>query len=391
MNQNHDIKILLEKFVLNQCTADEIEQVVSYFRTNKMTADFPTVEEIKSLIGEMPKMETFVAEGIFANIMNQSEEKEIISIAPKKSNWRRYAAIAASVVVLLSIGISYQKGFFTNEQQTVIDKNSNQITLQLENGEIQVISENTTSTVKDENGNVIGNHNRDKIVYDNETPIENLVYNTIKIPYGKRFQLQLSDGTIVHLNAGTTLKYPVKFLASQNRQVFLEGEAYFDVAKDKKHPFVINADELNVRVLGTHFNVSNYPEDDQTDVVLVEGSVGMYGANEIFDATKNTILKPGFKGSFDRKNKSIDTKAVSTDYYTSWIRGGLSFRNMAFKNICKKLERKYNVKIVNQNNKFETEVFNASFEDEPLTKILSYFNDIHSFDYYQKDNYIIIK
>jgi len=389
MNQNNHIKILLQKFVLNECTAEETEQVISYLKENKMTADFPTVEEIKLLIAEMPKMEASVADGIFANIISQREEQEIISITPKKSNWRTYAAIAASVVVLLSIGISYQKGYLTNEQPTVI--NSNQITLQLENGEIQVISENSTSTVKDENGNVIGNHNRDKIVYDNETPIEKLVYNTIKIPYGKRFQLQLSDGTIVHLNAGTTLKYPVKFLASQNRQVFLEGEAYFDVAKDKKHPFVVNADELNVRVLGTHFNVSNYPEDDQTDVVLVEGSVGMYGANEIFDAGRNTILKPGFKGSFDRKNKSIDTKAVSTDYYTSWIRGGLSFRNMAFKNICKKLERKYNVKIVNQNDKFENEIFNASFEDEPLTKILSYFNDIHSFDYYQKDNYIIIK
>lgn len=390
MNQNHDIKILLQKFVSNQCTPDETEHVISYFRANKMTADFPTVEEVKLLLAEMPKMETSVADGIFANIMNHSEGKEIISIAPKKTNWRTYAAIAASVVVLLSIGISYQKGYLTNDQPTVIN-NTNQITLQLENGEIQVISENATSTVKDANGNVIGNHDRNKIVYDNETSVENLVYNTIKIPYGKRFQLQLSDGTVVHLNAGTTLKYPVKFLASQNRQVFLEGEAYFDVAKDKKHPFVVNADELNVRVLGTHFNVSNYPEDDQTDVVLVEGSVGMYGANEIFDAAKNTILKPGFKGSFDRKNKSINTKAVSTDYYTSWIRGGLSFRNMAFKNICKKLERKYNVKIVNQNDKFETEVFNASFEDEPITKILSYFNDIHSFDYVQKDNYIIIK
>ena len=115
---------------------------------------------------------------------------------------------------------------------------------------------------------MVGNQNGNKIVYDTETTLEKLVYNTIKIPYGKRFELQLSDGTIVHLNSGTTLKYPVKFIASGNRQVFLDGEAFFDVAKDKTHPFVVNADNLNVRVLGTHFNVSNYPEDKLTDIVL---------------------------------------------------------------------------------------------------------------------------
>ncbi|MGK4568546.1 FecR family protein [Flavobacterium sp. 3HN19-14] len=127
----------------------------------------------------------------------------------------------------------------------------------------------------------------------------------------------MSDGTVIHLNSGTTLRYPVKFIAGENRQVFLDGEAYFDVAKDKAHPFIVNADKLNVRVLGTHFNVTNYPEDDQTDVVLVEGSVGLYGSNTTFDATKNTVLKPGYKGSFNKNTSSINTKPVVTDFYTS--------------------------------------------------------------------------
>src|SRR5690606_36367432 len=120
------------------------------------------------------------------------------------------------------------------------------------------------------------------------TNSDKLAYNTLKIPFGKKFRLQLSDGTMVHINSGSTLKYPIKFIAGENRQVYLDGEAFFDVAKDKKHPFIVNADNLNVRVLGTHFNVSNYPEDAVTDVVLVEGSVGMYRSNEEFDASKNT-------------------------------------------------------------------------------------------------------
>jgi ferric-dicitrate binding protein FerR (iron transport regulator) len=299
-------------------------------------------------------------------------------------------AIAASILVLITIGISYQNGFFSPKKDTIIT-NSNEITLQLENGDIQVISTNKKSKIADAEGNIVGNQNGNKIVYDTETTIEKLVYNTIKIPYGKRFELQLSDGTIVHLNSGTTLKYPVKFIASENRQVFLDGEAFFDVAKDKTHPFVVNADNLNVRVLGTHFNVSNYPEDKLTDVVLVEGSVGLYTSNEKFNAQKNTILKPGFKGSFSKTDNQIKTKAVVTDVYTAWIKGGLTFREMTFKDISKKLERHYNVTIVNQNVKLSNEKFNASFGDEPISKVLSYFNEIHGINYTLKNNEVLIK
>jgi ferric-dicitrate binding protein FerR (iron transport regulator) len=216
------------------------------------------------------------------------------------------------------------------------------------------------------------------------------VYNTLKIPNGKRFELELSDGTVVHLNSGTTLKYPVKFIAGENRQVFLDGEAFFDVAKDKKHPFIVNADKLNVRVLGTHFNVSSYPEDDLTDVVLVEGSVGMYNTNEEFNADKNTILKPGYKGSFNKNNNHINTKEVNTDMYTSWISGGLVFRDINFAAICKKLERKYDVNIVVKNQKLANEKFNASFGDKPIEKILSYFDEVYGINYIRKDNVITI-
>jgi ferric-dicitrate binding protein FerR (iron transport regulator) len=237
----------------------------------------------------------------------------------------------------------------------------------------------------------LANQNKGKIVYDTETAPEDLVYNTLKIPYGKRFELVLSDGTSVHLNSGTTLKYPVKFIAGQNRAVFLDGEAFFDVAKDKKHPFVVNADALNVRVLGTHFNVSNYPEDDITDVVLVEGSVGMHTSGEKFDANTNTVLEPGYKGSFTKANSKITTKAVSTQVYTAWIKGELVFRNMSFKNICKKLERHYNVSITNLNKKMENEKFNASFKNEPIEKVLGYFNELHGLKYTIAKDKITIK
>ncbi len=392
MNSNSEIKNLLQKFVLNQCTPEETNEVIAYYKKNKLTDDFPSVEDIQNLLGEMPKMSKQTADDIFMNILASSKENEtVIDISPKKSNFRNYIAIAASVVVLLGIGFFYKQNIQTTITQPKFDFKSTDIVLQLEDGKVQIIHEDNSVQVLDSEGNVVGNQAGNKLVYENDSDLEKLSYNTLKIPYGKKFELQLSDGTLVHLNAGTTLKYPVKFIAGENRQVFLDGEAFFDVAKDKKHPFIVNADKLNVRVLGTHFNVSNYPEDAATDVVLVEGSVGMYHTNEDFNADKNTILKPGYKGSFNRQNATIMTKPVITDIYTSWINGGLTFRNMTFKNIITKLERRYNVTIVNKNEKLANEKFNASFKEESIENVMSYFNDIHGINYTIKNNQILIK
>ncbi|KUJ63099.1 iron dicitrate transport regulator FecR [Flavobacteriaceae bacterium CRH] len=392
MNSNSEIKALLQKFVLNQCTPEETNEVIAYYKKNKLTEDFPSVEDVQNLLGEMPKMNPQKADDIFLNILSASKENEItIPVSVKKSNFTKYIAIAASVVVLLGVGIFYKQNIINKIAEPKFDFKSTDIVLQLEDGKVQVIHEDNTVQVVDSKGNVVGNQNGNKLVYENNSDVEKVAYNTIKIPYGKKFQLQLSDGTLVHLNAGTTLKYPVKFIAGENRRVYLDGEAFFDVAKDKKHPFIVNADNLNVRVLGTHFNVSNYPEDDVTDVVLVEGSVGMYNTSEAFNADKNTILKPGYKGSFNRQNAAISTKAVITDIYTSWINGGLTFRNMTFKNIITKLERRYNVTIVNKNEKLANEKFNASFGDESIEKVMSYFNDIHGINYTIKNNQILIK
>lgn len=387
MNENSEIQKLLHKFILNQCSADETDKVIDYCRKNNLTTDFPTVEEVKSILEKTPKMDATTSDQIFSKILIQAQEIE--ETEQRKFPFKKYLAIAASIIVLLSIGITYKNNNTAVSKSSPII-NSSDITLQLENGEIQVISEGKKSQVADAEGHIVGNQNGNKIAYDTKTSIEKLVYNTLKIPNGKRFELELSDGTVVHLNSGTTLKYPVKFIAGENRQVYLDGEAFFDVAKDKKHPFIVNADKLNVRVLGTHFNVSSYPEDDMTDVVLVEGSVGMYTANENFNAAKNTILKPGYKGSFNKNSSQIAAKEVNTDMYTCWINGGLAFRNISFINICKKLERRYDVNIVVKNQKLANEKFNARFADKSIEEVLSYFDDAYGFNYNRKNNTITI-
>jgi ferric-dicitrate binding protein FerR (iron transport regulator) len=171
----------------------------------------------------------------------------------------------------------------------------------------------------------------------------------------------------------------------------LTGEAFFDVSKDSLHPFVINADELNVRVLGTRFNVSSYPEDGTTDVVLVEGSVGMHEKIENFNKSISTILKPGFKGAFEKTSGKIETQAVVTDVYTSWMKGELVFRYMSFEKILKKMERYYNVTIVNKNVELANVEFNASFHNVPVKRILEYFKINYDMDFSIDNDKIIIK
>lgn len=391
MNSDSEIKKILQKFILNQCSPDEMDQVVAYYKKNQLTDAFPTVEAIQGILQEQTKMSSESANAIFANIIGHDAEKEVISLYAKRRSYAKYIAVAASLVILLSIGWSFRNTFNKVPDTLLLPKSSHEITLQLENGEVQILAENGSTTVKDTKGALVGNQQGGTLVYNSAATEERLVYNTITIPFGKRFALELSDGTKVHLNSGTTLKYPKKFIAGLNRQVYLDGEAFFDVAKDKKHPFIVNADNLNVRVLGTHFNISSYSEDESTDVVLVEGSVGMYAANAEFNSSVNTVLKPGYLGSFNKKNTQINTKSVVTDGYTSWIKGGLVFRNVAFKNIITKLERHYNVTIENQNQKLDTAVFYANFSDEPIEKVLSYFNDVYGIKYTINKNQILIK
>lgn len=295
----------------------------------------------------------------------------------------KYASIA---ILFLGIGYLYQSDYFTNKP-TLIVPNKN-ITLQLGNGVIEVISELNSLNVHDAEGNIVGTQNGAKLVYNNDVAKKEILdYNTLTVPYGKRFEILLSDGSTVHLNAGTSLKYPVKFIEGKNREVFLKGEAYFIVAKDVKHPFIVNSGDLNVQVLGTQFNFSSYPEDNEKDVVLVEGSVNLFTTNNI---NNNVLLKPGFKANYNEKNAKIATSAVITSVYASWIDGELVFRNVTFDNILKKMERHYNVSIVNNNSKLANEKFNASFRKEPIEKILEYFKITYDINYKITDTEIII-
>src|SRR5690606_35926115 len=149
----------------------------------------------------------------------------------------------------------------------------NQITLQLDNGKVEVINEDDLRRILDTEGSEVGFQNGNQLNYNKGYGSEKLIYNELNIPNGKKFNLVLSDGTKVSLNSGSSIKFPVQFLPGQNREVTLTGEAYFEVKKDSVDPFIVHVADLKVRVLGTEFNLSSYPEDKEVTAVLVQGSV----------------------------------------------------------------------------------------------------------------------
>ncbi len=299
----------------------------------------------------------------------------------------KYAAI---FVIVLGIGAIVKLTFVSELKNNIEISKNDAITLELENGEIEVIYPDLDKKIRDGQGRVIGNQKKSQLTYISNTNPSKLAYNTLKVPYGKRFDIILSDGTHVYLNAGSSLKYPVEFIKGKERTVFLNGEAYFDVFSDKSHPFIVNVNDMHVQALGTEFNISSYPEDFVFNTVLVEGSVKIFKENEVDDVQSSVILEPSYKAEWNKEEKIIFVEKVDTKIYTSWLDGKLVFRNTQFKNIIKKLERHYNVSIINKNTELNKQYFDATFDVETIEQVLNSFNKSYKIQYTIKNNQIII-
>ncbi|SDE26296.1 FecR family protein [Pricia antarctica] len=303
-----------------------------------------------------------------------AKERLLRRIRQDKRNSRKKFQYAAIGLIFFGLGYGYfQITMVENAVEPPIN-NRNEITLQLSDGRVKNISEENNTAIVDKNGYRVGVQNGNRLIYHRATTTKDLAYNTINVPYGKRLVLILADGTKAHLNSGTRLKYPVKFKNGRNREVFLQGEGYFDVAEDRAHPFIVNTEEVNIRVLGTQFNVSAYPNDINGSTVLVEGSVVVLEKDEPFDSIKNRQLKPGHIANWKKGIREMKIGKTDTNLYTGWMDGQLIFNHMPFRDVRKKLERNYDVTISNDIKELEKIQFTASFDTETIQQVLSAFS-----------------
>jgi ferric-dicitrate binding protein FerR (iron transport regulator) len=205
------------------------------------------------------------------------------------------------------------------------------------------------------------------LTYKFATPAQ-LEYAQLSVSYGESKKITLSDGSVVMVNAGSTLIYPKEFTAD-TRSVFLTGEANFSVAKNPKKPFIVKTKYLNVRALGTKFNVQSYPNDDYTKAMLIEGSVKV---NMEMDNSKSYILKPNNQLTYSHRDNDISIVDVDAAKLASWEDGYLIFQGVTFDEIARTLERKYNIGINYDGRKLNQQSYYVKFKpDESLEEVMN--------------------
>nr|WP_321357224.1 FecR domain-containing protein [uncultured Draconibacterium sp.] len=187
-------------------------------------------------------------------------------------------------------------------------------------------------------------------------------------PIGSRTVVQLTDGTEVSLNYGSSLKYPREFIGN-TREIELVGEAYFDVAHNENKPFIVNAGNLDIKVLGTEFNVNAYPGDKNISTTLVEGKVALEENNQIGQVIALGTMIPGQHVKYDKQSGEIGSTVGNIDKYIAWKDGKLVFDNEPIAIVAKKLSRMYNVEI-QVAEEIKDLTYTVTFVDEPLFFIL---------------------
>ena len=195
------------------------------------------------------------------------------------------------------------------------------------------------------------------------------LYMTTFAPKGSVSQMMLSDSTLVYLNAGSELKYSAG-KGEKTREVFLEGEAWFDVKKDSDRPFIVHTPYYLVRVTGTNFNVKAYQSDNEITTTLEEGEVKI-NSSENFKLEHEITLQPGEQLVYNKSSKNINIKEVDTNLYTSWKNNKLMFLKMSFGDLIVLLERKYGVEIKVDNPDILKYHYTGTIKNESILEILN--------------------
>ena len=381
---DREFEDLIIGYISQTLTVNDLKEVLKKLKNPGNAEVFKEYVRINYFtIYAMNKLDT---DSIIKEINNRIAKEE--SKKSKRIYFMNFVKYAAVFILIFGLGYYSNNNFVIIDEIPKITPKPNDIVLS--SGDDQVVINNDASQEKGNKifskTNLIQKNNL--LIYNDSLELNELVYHTLKVPYGKRFNILFSDGSKVSLNSGSILKYPVKFLSNQKREVFLQGEAYFDVAEDKSNLFVVNSEGINVEVYGTKFMVKNYSEDFTSDIILVSGSVKIQNSlNKI-----SLLLKPGHKGSVNKVDFKITETKVNTKIYTSWINGEVIFRMETFDQILKKLERLYNVTIINNREESLNELFNAAIDvnNEDIEMVLEYFNKIYNIEYKIFNNKIII-
>lgn len=335
--------VLFEKCASGYCSAEELAQLENY------QDDFElTVKEWSAKMGSSDEVRQQILEKLRSQISAEGEKR--------RSNFKYWFA-AASVLIFLAAGTLFwqsRKDQQKNQHKiaqsesikTIIAPGRNRAILTLANGEKLDLDDAATGIISRQGGSILSKTADGKLAYGTHTdrPDKNaVVYNTIETPRGGQYQLTLADGTEVWMNAGSSLKYPTSFRGKE-RKVELTGEAYFEVAKNKEKPFSVVLNGMKVEVLGTHFNVMAYNDENVIETTLLEGSV------KLTKDGSSTMLIPNQQGVLNNGASNFRVHAVNTENVIAWKNGFFKFDDENIETIMRKVARWYDVDVTYKGN-----------------------------------------
>ena len=267
--------------------------------------------------------------------------------------WRVAAAVVVVGTIFAFWQLDQEREPGKVAQGTVVKAGESKAVLVLSTGEKIVLGESVSDLIRE--GGMSIRQEKEQINYDAKVGdlAGEVVYNELIVPVGGEYRLLLSDGTMVYMNSESPLKYPVRFVGDR-RVVELEGEAYFDVARDEKCPFIVRTNLVNVDVLGTSFNVMAYKVDNRTEVTLVKGKVNV----SCGEARK--MLEPNQQFVLNNENGECVVREVNVNTFIDWKNGILNFDALPLGELSEKLGRWYGVKFFFTNEKLKQLKFSGA-------------------------------
>jgi transmembrane sensor len=258
----------------------------------------------------------------------------------------KYAAIfllLSTVAIVLYRGNNKQIKKITEQPivQNQINPGSNHAILILGNGQKVTLKKHSRLSINENDGTAVSNQN-DVLAYSHDKQPDTdpkLIYNTIVVPRGGEYRLILADGSKIWMNSASTLRYPTAFSGNE-RRVYLTGEAYFEVAKNARMPFIVKTNTTEVQVLGTHFNVMAYDDESSSKTTLLEGAVKVQSLGAV------NVIKPGEQAIVDNQGQQKVTSDISIDEEIAWKDGLFMFKDAGIKGIMQQAARWYDIDVI---------------------------------------------
>ena len=403
MTKEEEFREILSRYTEGIATAEEIAFLE---RSYQAWADLDTSAYTPEFLDQM---KTLHWTRLSARLqLEDTTPTPITQVPSRRLLFRRIAIAAALGTIIFGVTLFYyyQHG---NTSQSVQVSNQNDIapgrnsaTLTLSNGKRILLSAIKNGTIADESGVSISKGSKGQIIYTvNGTGASSNALNTLETSRGERSQVQLPDGTTVYLNAASSLSYPAIFSKQQERKVTLSGEAYFEVAKDKLHPFIVQTSGQQVQVLGTHFNINAYTNETVIKTTLLEGSVSVTplsaGSGSSAAAVKPVkaakdaiILKPGQQSSLTKTEKLL-VRDVDVQAEIAWINGKFVFEHENIRSIMRKISRWYNVDVIYEGDVENKALWGSISIYADVTKVLEVLAGTGAVKFEIRDNTIIVK